>query len=187
MTKFVNARWILGGTLAVYGFYFILYGRQIESTKYKVSINLYASFLICLIVLILKKTQLGNWFHDQLPLTSLLKVRVFHHKILNLTFRKYIYLGFGKLYGVNFDDIKAADLNQFRTFNQFFTRELKEDARIVVDPNNENTMCSPCDGRVLSFGIVNTRDSTIDCVKGNNYRLDEFVFGYKIDKGAEVD
>ena len=45
--------------------------------------------------------------------------------------RKYMYLGFGKLYGVNFDDIKVNDINQFRTFNQFFTREIKEDARTI--------------------------------------------------------
>lgn len=31
--------------------------------------------------------------------------------------RKYVYLAFGKLYGVNFDDILINDLNDFRTFN----------------------------------------------------------------------
>ena len=38
-------------------------------------------------------------------------------------------------------------------------------------------MSSPCDGRVLSFGRVNKIDSTIDCVKGRSYRLDEFLLG----------
>ena len=93
--------------------------------------------------------------------------------------RKYIYLGFGKLYGVNFDEIKAADLNQFRTFNQFFTREIKDDARVISNPLDENKLCSPCDGRVLSFGPVNSLTSTMDCIKGHSYRLDEFIFGYK--------
>ena len=45
--------------------------------------------------------------------------------------RQYVYLGFGKAYGVNFDDILVQDLNQFRTFNQFFTREIKPDARQI--------------------------------------------------------
>jgi phosphatidylserine decarboxylase len=40
-----------------------------------------------------------------------------------------MYLGFGKVYGVNFDEIKVDDINQFRTFNQFFTREIKDNAR----------------------------------------------------------
>jgi phosphatidylserine decarboxylase len=45
-------------------------------------------------------------------------------------------------------------------------------------------MCSPCDGRVLSFGIVDSLKTTMDCIKGHNYRLDEFLFGYKIEREA---
>lgn len=93
--------------------------------------------------------------------------------------RKYVYLGFGKLYGVDFSDILVEDLNEFRTFNQFFTRELKPEARQIDDRSNEKSMCSPCDGRILSFGEVNTLKCTIDCIKGHEYRLDEFLFGYK--------
>lgn len=96
--------------------------------------------------------------------------------------RKYIYLGFGKLYGVQFDDILVDDINKFRTFNQFFTRELKPDARTIDEPSDNSTMCSPCDGKILSFGTVNTLNCTIDCIKGNDYRLDEFLFGFKTEK-----
>lgn len=96
--------------------------------------------------------------------------------------RKYIYLGFGKLYGVNFDDIQVSDLNSFQTFNQFFTRELKPEARPIYQVQNDLTMCSPCDGKILSFGDVNTMNCTIDCIKGHDYRLDEFLFGFKQDK-----
>lgn len=39
-------------------------------------------------------------------------------------------------------------------------------------------MCSPCDGRVLSCGKIHSEYSTIDCVKGRSYRLDEFMLGY---------
>jgi len=70
--------------------------------------------------------------------------------------RKYIYLGFGKLYGVNFDEILQDDLNNFKTFNQFFTRELKKDFRKIDEITNDLNMCSPCDGRILSYGDVNT-------------------------------
>jgi phosphatidylserine decarboxylase len=93
--------------------------------------------------------------------------------------RKYMYLGFGKLYGVNFDDILEEDINNFRTFNQFFTREIKPDARTLDKVMDPTTMCSPCDGRILSFGEVNNLACTIDCIKGNDYQLDEFLFGYK--------
>jgi phosphatidylserine decarboxylase len=40
-------------------------------------------------------------------------------------------------------------------------------------------MCSPCDGKIASHGKVDTVNCTIDCVKGHDYRLDEFLLGYK--------
>lgn len=36
MVRFVNMRWLLGGSMAIYGFYFILIARQSNATKYKV-------------------------------------------------------------------------------------------------------------------------------------------------------
>ena len=45
-------------------------------------------------------------------------------------------------------------------------------------------MCSPCDGAVLTIGQVNDADSTIDCVKGRSYRLDEFMLGHRDDSSA---
>lgn len=41
------------------------------------------------------------------------------------------------------------------------------------------SLCSPCDGTVFSFGECSTKYSTIDCVKGRSYRLDEFMLGFK--------
>ena len=93
-----------------------------------------------------------------------------------------MYLAFGKLYGVNFEEIKVSDINQFRTFNQFFTREIKEDARNIVNEGDIKTICSPCDGRVLSFGMVDSLKTSMDCIKGHSYRLDEFLFGYKSER-----
>lgn len=80
--------------------------------------------------------------------------------------------------------MKADDLNSFRTFNQFFTRELKDGARTISNEGDNTTMCSPCDGKVLSFGMVDSLKTTMDCIKGHTYRLDEFLFGYKIEKEA---
>ena len=47
--------------------------------------------------------------------------------------------------------------------------EKKEDPAVIT---------SPCDGTVLTVGKVSMADSTIDCVKGRSYRLDEFMLGY---------
>ena len=70
-------------------------------------------------------------------------------------------------------------MNDFRTWNQFFTRELNEDARIIDNPTDDKTLASPCDGKVMTVGEVNSLETTFACVKGTNYRLDEFLFGYK--------
>jgi phosphatidylserine decarboxylase len=75
--------------------------------------------------------------------------------------RPLIYGSFGKVYGINFDEMKHSDLRHFETFNKFFTRELKDGVRTIVAPSDPTTITSPCDGRVLSFGEVDTTDSTI--------------------------
>lgn len=72
-----------------------------------------------------------------------------------------------------------SDLKYYETFNKFFTRKLKEGVRKITKPFDKNQMASPCDGRVLTCGEVNSSDSTIDCVKGRSYRLDEFLLGHK--------
>jgi phosphatidylserine decarboxylase len=92
-------------------------------------------------------------------------------------FRVALYKAFGMIYGVKFEEAKQQDLNKFRTFNQFFTRELNEEARPIANQHNDKSLTSPCDGTVLSFGEVNAMTSTIECVKGNDYKLSEFLFG----------
>lgn len=93
--------------------------------------------------------------------------------------RSLIYRGFGTFYGVNFNEIAVENLNDFRTFNQFFTRQLKDDARTIDTPDDAFSLVSPCDGRVLSYGEVDSMSSTMDCIKGHSYRVDEFLFGYQ--------
>ena len=100
--------------------------------------------------------------------------------------RPLIYGGFSKLYGINMKEMKEQDLRFYETFNRFFTRELKEGSRKISRPYDMTTLTSPCDGRVLSFGEINSTDSTIDCVKGRSYRLDEFMLGVKDDSEKTI-
>src|SRR3569833_556244 len=99
-----------------------------------------------------------------------------------MIYRKYLYYTFGYLYGVDYGEIEVIDMNDFRTFNAFFTRKLKEGARVVENAQDVKSVCSPCDGRVLAVGMVDSLKSTIDCIKGHDYRLDEFLLGYKVEK-----
>lgn len=87
---------------------------------------------------------------------------------------------FGFIYGVKIEEA-TRQYNEYVTFTDFFTRTLQPGIRRIHRPNKESAMCSPCDGAILSIGMVNDVDSTIDCVKGRSYRLDEFMTGVKND------
>ena len=101
-------------------------------------------------------------------------------KIRDITlFRPIIYGSFGKVYGINFNEMKHSSLTFYESFNKFFTRELKEGARTIAEPTLKSHMTSPCDGKVLTVGEICTIDQTIDCVKGRSYRLDEFLLGHQ--------
>ena len=54
--------------------------------------------------------------------------------------------------------------------------------------NDSATLVSPCDGKVLSIGEVDTDSTTMECIKGNAYPVDEFLFGYttKTKDGAKT-
>ena len=82
--------------------------------------------------------------------------------------------------------MKNEDLKSFESFNKFFTRELKDGVRKISNITDMDTISSPCDGRVLSFGEICIIDSTIDCVKGRSYRLDEFMLGYRDEEDKTV-
>lgn len=91
--------------------------------------------------------------------------------------RALMYGSFSRFYGVNMQEAEVERYDHYACFTDFFTRKLKKGARVISNPNDIYSMCSPCDGRVMSVGDVSRNDSTIECVKGRSYRLDEFMCG----------
>ena len=91
--------------------------------------------------------------------------------------RPYFYGSFAYVYEIDMSEYEHPEFEYYNTFTEFFTRKLKPGARKVHEPNNTQSMCSPCDGRVLTCGKINSEFATIDCVKGRSYKLDEFMFG----------
>lgn len=85
---------------------------------------------------------------------------------------------FAYMYGVKIEEAERDDFRMYDTFTDFFTRTLKPGSRPIFKPDDATSITSPCDGRVLTVGQVSSADSTIDCVKGRSYRLDEFMLGY---------
>uniref|UniRef100_A0A1B6CIS0 Phosphatidylserine decarboxylase proenzyme, mitochondrial n=1 Tax=Clastoptera arizonana TaxID=38151 RepID=A0A1B6CIS0_9HEMI len=83
--------------------------------------------------------------------------------------RKWVYGQYASMYAVNLDEM-SADLTDYPSLAQFFTRELKSGVRPI-----DTTKClvSPADGRVLNFGKVVS--NKVEQVKGVTYSIQTFL------------
>ena len=93
-------------------------------------------------------------------------------------FRRPLLGLFSAVYGVKIEEAVRDRFDQYTHFTDFFTRVLKPGVRTIEEKEDPAVITSPCDGRVLTVGKVSMVDSTIDCVKGRSYRLDEFMLGH---------
>ncbi|MEJ2383918.1 MAG: archaetidylserine decarboxylase [Xanthomonadales bacterium] len=73
----------------------------------------------------------------------------------------------GGLAGVDWSEADRQSVDDYETFNDFFTRELRPDAR-TVDPDPEAFVC-PSDGRISQCGRI-TGDRLIQA-KGQHYSI----------------
>ncbi len=79
--------------------------------------------------------------------------------------------GFLKLYDVQLDEVRGRVPEDFRTFNDFFIRELEEGAR-PVDPD-ARAIVSPADGTLSQAGTL--RGNRILQAKGIDYTLEDLL------------
>ncbi len=91
-------------------------------------------------------------------------------KRLPQSFLEFIIKLYCRRYGVNTDDIRYPD-EGFKTFDEFFTRKLKDGVR-TVDGEKE-AVVSPVDGRVEQFGEISA--CTMIQAKGIDYLLSELI------------
>lgn len=82
---------------------------------------------------------------------------------------------FSKIFKINLSEAKVQDLSQFRTFNAFFTRELKEGIRPI--DTTEQGLCCPVDGTVSQ--ALNIQEGEIFQAKGHSYTALELLGGDK--------
>lgn len=109
-----------------------------------------------------------------------------HHFVSRLVFRLTRIEGrlvpsvikvFSKLYNVQLSEAVHPDPSYYRSFNQFFTRELRKDCRPV--DQTPNGMASPVDGCVSQLGRIT--DGQLYQAKGISYSLLDLVGGRKTD------
>jgi len=80
---------------------------------------------------------------------------------------------FSTLFAVNLSEAKIQNIDEFKTFNDFFTRELKAEVRPIVD--DKNILCCPVDGTVSQIGLINK--GHIFQAKGHDYTVTELLGG----------
>lgn len=59
--------------------------------------------------------------------------------------------GFVKFYGINMNDFQDQEYN---SFNDFFTREIREGARPISSPDDDHVIVSPADSRVVVYDSI---------------------------------
>jgi len=86
----------------------------------------------------------------------------------NLMIRQII-----KAYGVNMSEAKEQNINNFASFNHFFTRELKEEVRPITPI--ANAIACPADGAVSQAGLI--EQGKIFQAKGKSFTAIDLLGG----------
>lgn len=68
-------------------------------------------------------------------------------------------------FNVDMTEAEKSSVNEYRTFNDFFTRALKPGARPIIA--GDNVLCHPVDGTISQLGPIN--GDTIIQAKGHDY------------------
>ncbi|GAA5985204.1 hypothetical protein JCM10908_002568 [Rhodotorula pacifica] len=76
-------------------------------------------------------------------------------------------------------------LDSFKTFNEFFYRKLKADARPVADPEDPRTVVSCADCRAMFFQTID--DATSIWIKGREFTIGRMLGDHYGDKASEYE
>ncbi|GAA6054109.1 hypothetical protein NBRC10513_006125 [Rhodotorula toruloides] len=91
---------------------------------------------------------------------------------------------FIRFHNLNMNEV-LDPLSSFKTFNEFFYRKLKPDARPVADPEDPRTVVSCADCRAMFFQTVD--DATSIWIKGREFTVGRMLGDYYKDKASEYD
>jgi phosphatidylserine decarboxylase len=102
----------------------------------------------------------------------------------NVALKNFLITQIATRYGVNWDESITQDLNNFKSFNHFFTRELKAGVRPLT--TEKNAIASPADGVVSQAGKIENGNifqakgksfTAIDLLGGDAARAEKFNHG----------
>ena len=76
-----------------------------------------------------------------------------------------------KKFKINLEEAKETDINKYKSFNDFFIRELKDNLRPLNE--DKNIISSPADGVLSQFGAI--KNSTLIQAKGKTFKLNDLI------------
>lgn len=121
----------------------------------------------------IKPTRDHSWkfyAYSTLPLKSISRLwGKFNAIELPVWLRTPGYKFYSSVFGVNLSEMEEQDLTKYKNLGEFFYRSLKPGVRPLLD----SLLVSPCDGRVLKFGIV--ENGEIEQVKGITYSVNSLL------------
>ncbi len=95
----------------------------------------------------------------------------FLSRISNRKIKDFFILKFISFYKIDIEDVRKKVPEDFKTFNDFFIRELSDEARPIM--NNKDIIISPVDGFVSSAGKI--QQNKIFQAKKFDYTLDDLI------------
>ncbi|MDD6177670.1 MAG: archaetidylserine decarboxylase [Ruminobacter sp.] len=116
-------------------------------------------------------TNLKVFIHHLTPKFLLTKLAgFFADKNLGFITTSFIKI-FVRHYKIDMSEALREKVEDYKTFNEFFVRELKDGARPIVE--GEDTIASPVDGTMAEFGKISY--GRLIAAKGQDYSLKELL------------
>jgi phosphatidylserine decarboxylase len=115
--------------------------------------------------------RLFVWLQYLLPQHRLSRLILAGTRVRTVWFKNLTIRCFLKLYRVDMSEAAESDPYRYGSFNEFFTRALKDGARVIASA--DAAIASPVDGCVSEVGTID-RDRLLQA-KGRHYRLTELL------------
>ncbi len=119
------------------------------------------------------KNTVVEWSQTVLPHHALSQFMSKFTHCENKTFKNFLIRQISARYGVNWDESITQDLSAFKSFNEFFTRELKPNVRPLT--SESGAIASPADGVVSQAGKITKGD--IFQAKGKSFTVTDLLGG----------
>ncbi|HEV2212032.1 MAG TPA: archaetidylserine decarboxylase, partial [Gammaproteobacteria bacterium] len=117
--------------------------------------------------------RIKAWLQYPLPHHAISRVVHWVTRLEQPAFKNWLIRGFVRRFGVNMSEAVNPDATSYRSFNAFFTRPLRPDARPLA--GGEKTLLCPVDGAVSQVGEI--RDGRIFQAKGQEFSSLELLGG----------